>query len=77
MRIDRISIRNFKGFEERTLNFPRPLEVATGANGSVHVVIGENGTGKTTALDALAVAITHAHWSEANTLMNSKLAGMR
>jgi crossover junction endodeoxyribonuclease RuvC len=29
------------------------------------------------AADALAVAITHAHWSEANTLMNSKLAGMR
>lgn len=57
MRIDRISIRNFKGFEERRLHFPRPLEAATGSNGSVHVVIGENGTGKTTALDALAVAM--------------------
>lgn len=29
------------------------------------------------AADALAVAITHAHWSEANSLLNSKLAGMR
>ncbi len=57
MRIDRISIRNFKGFEERTLHFPRPLEAATGSNGSVHVVIGDNGTVKTTALDALAVAM--------------------
>jgi predicted ATP-binding protein involved in virulence len=57
MRIDRIIIRNFKGFEERTLHFPRPLEAAVGSNGSVHVVIGENGTGKTTALDALAVAM--------------------
>lgn len=57
MRIDRISIRNFKGFEERTLHFPRPLKALASANGSVHVVIGENGTGKTTALDALAVAM--------------------
>jgi predicted ATP-binding protein involved in virulence len=57
MRIDRIIIRNFKGFEERTLLFPRPLEAAAGSNGSVHVVIGENGSGKTTALDALAVAM--------------------
>lgn len=57
MRIDRISIRNFKGFEERTLHFPRPLDAAPGVNGSVHVLIGENGTGKTTALDALAVAM--------------------
>jgi predicted ATP-binding protein involved in virulence len=57
MRIDRISIRNFKGFEERTLHFPRPLEAAAGSNGSVHVIIGENGTGKTTALDALAVSM--------------------
>lgn len=57
MRIDRIIIRNFKGFEERTLHFPRPLEAPLGSNGSVHVVIGENGTGKTTVLDALAVAM--------------------
>ncbi len=57
MRVDRIAIRNFKGFEDRTLHFPRPVGAAAGSNGSVHVVIGENGTGKTTALDALAVAM--------------------
>ncbi len=57
MRIDRISIRNFKGFEESTLHFPRPLDAPPGSNGSVHVLIGENGTGKTTALDALSVAM--------------------
>ena len=57
MRIDRICIRNFKGFEDRTLEFPRSLDAPAGGNGSVHVLIGENGTGKTTALDALAVAM--------------------
>ena len=57
MRIDRINIRNFKGFEERTLDFPRSLDAEEGGNGSVHILIGENGTGKTTALDALAVAM--------------------
>lgn len=29
------------------------------------------------AADALAVAITHAHWADANSLTNVKLAGMR
>ncbi len=59
MRIDRISIHNFKGFEDRTLHFPRAraLNEAGRDNGSVHVLIGENGSGKTTALDALAVAM--------------------
>jgi predicted ATP-binding protein involved in virulence len=57
MRIDRLIIRNFKGFEERELSFGRPLNAPEHAKGSVHLVIGENGTGKTSVLDALAVAL--------------------
>lgn len=53
MRIDRLKIKNFKGFAERSFDLPRR---ADGGNGSVHVLIGQNGRGKTTALDALAVA---------------------
>jgi len=48
---------NFKGFADRPLDFPRSLEAPANGNGSVHVLIGENGSGKTTALDALAVAL--------------------
>lgn len=55
MRIDRLHVRNFKGFEDRTFNFPRPVDAPEG-NGSFHVIIGQNGRGKTSALDALAVA---------------------
>lgn len=57
MRIDRLQITNFKGFADRPLEFPRSLDAAPDGNGSVHVLIGENGSGKTTALDALAVAL--------------------
>ncbi|MCA9131229.1 MAG: AAA family ATPase [Planctomycetales bacterium] len=47
MRIDRLSIRNFKGFEEREFAF----------HPEFNLLVGTNGTGKTSALDALAVAI--------------------
>lgn len=70
MRIDRISICNFKGFEERVLHFPRPLDADAGSNGSVHVIIGENGSGKTTALDALAVAM--GIWHVARKVRNGR-----
>lgn len=56
MRIDRLHVRNFKGFEERTFAFPRSMDAPAGGNGSFHVIIGQNGRGKTSALDALAVA---------------------
>lgn len=56
MRIDRLHVRNFKGFEERTFVFPRSLDAPAGGNGSFHVIIGQNGRGKTSTLDALAVA---------------------
>lgn len=56
MRIDWLSVRNFKGFIETTLNFPRDPDAPAASNGSFHLIVGENGTGKTSALDALAVA---------------------
>ncbi len=56
MRIDRLELRNFKRFAEQAFEFPRPLNAPDDA-GSFHVLIGENGTGKTSVLDALAVAL--------------------
>jgi predicted ATP-binding protein involved in virulence len=55
MRIDHLTIKNFKGFEERSFDFLRSL--SSDQSGSFHVLIGENGSGKSTALDALAVAL--------------------
>lgn len=55
MRIDHLRIQNFKGFEDQAFDFPRSLDSST--PGSFHVLIGENGSGKSTALDALAVAL--------------------
>ncbi len=55
MRIDHLHIHNFKGFEDRAFDFPRSLD--SPAPGSFHVLIGENGSGKSTALDALAIAV--------------------
>lgn len=46
MRIERIKINNFKGFEEKEFNFSERFTV----------IIGNNGKGKTTLIDALAVA---------------------
>ena len=45
MKIHRLEVRNFRGFEHRTFNFPKQFTV----------LIGDNGTGKTAILDALAV----------------------
>lgn len=55
MRIDRLHVQNFKGFVDHVFNFPRSIDAAPG-NGSFHLIIGKNGKGKTSALDALAVA---------------------
>ncbi|MCO6454255.1 MAG: AAA family ATPase [Pirellulaceae bacterium] len=49
-----MELRNFKKFEDTAFDFPRP---ASGPGGSFHVLIGENGSGKTTVLDAAAVAL--------------------
>ena len=56
MRIDRIELRNFKKFAQTTIEFPLPVNGPSDA-GSFHVLIGENGTGKTSILDAVAVAL--------------------
>ncbi len=46
MRIDRLTVRNFKKFEEQTFDF----------NKRFTLLVGENGAGKTSILDALAIA---------------------
>lgn len=56
MRIDRLRVKNFKGFDDDTFEFPRSMDMSPGGNGSFHLIIGQNGTGKTSILDALAVA---------------------
>jgi predicted ATP-binding protein involved in virulence len=56
MRIDRLELHNFKRFEKATFEFPRSSNEPDDA-GSFHVLIGENGSGKTSVLDALAVAL--------------------
>ncbi len=48
MKIEKIRIRNFKGFKERELTF----------SPSFNLLVGTNGAGKTSALDALSVAIS-------------------
>ena len=57
MRIDRLTVRNFKGFAEREFEFPRLLDAPSDCQGSFHLLIGDNGSGKTSTLDALAVAM--------------------
>lgn len=54
MRIDRLELRNFKKYANAVFEFPRPL---VGPGGSFHILIGVNGSGKTTILDAAAVAL--------------------
>ncbi|MEO8493884.1 MAG: AAA family ATPase [Planctomycetota bacterium] len=70
MRIDRLELRNFKKFADATFEFPRPVSQPEG--GSFHVLIGENGTGKTTVLDAAAVALgVWLEWKPDALLANS------
>ena len=52
MRIDLLRLINFKGFADQTFAFPRSVDALSGGNGSFHVLIGQNGRGKTSALDA-------------------------
>jgi predicted ATP-binding protein involved in virulence len=56
MRIDRLELRNFKKFAEATFEFARPVNAPADA-GSFHVLVGENAVGKTSVLDAIAVAL--------------------
>lgn len=71
MRIDRLELQNFKKFAEATFDFPQSANAPPGS-GSFHVLIGENGTGKTTILDALAVALgVWLEWKPDSLLANS------
>lgn len=56
MRIDQLKMWNFKKFPAAVFEFPR-LADASPDVGSFHVLIGENGSGKTSILDALALAL--------------------
>src|SRR5271154_297525 len=47
MRIDRLTVENFKGFERREFSF----------HPQMNLLVGVNGAGKTSVLDALAVAV--------------------
>ena len=47
MRIDRLTVKNFKNFEERTFEFDHQFTV----------LVGDNGAGKTAVLDALRVGV--------------------
>ncbi len=55
MRIDLLKLKNFRRFAEAEHPFARRIGAPAG-NGSFHVIIGSNGSGKTTILEALAVA---------------------
>ncbi|HIE02056.1 MAG TPA: AAA family ATPase, partial [Thiotrichaceae bacterium] len=48
MQINQIHLKNFKGFDDKTFQF----------NPQFNVLIGDNGTGKTAILDALAVSVS-------------------
>src|SRR4051794_10963291 len=56
MRIDLLELHNFKKFADETFEFPISVDAEPCA-GSFHVLIGENGVGKTSILDGIAVAL--------------------
>lgn len=58
MRIDRLRVKNFRGFEEAEFEFAAHIEDdGSSSNGSFHVFIGDNATGKTALLEALSRAL--------------------
>lgn len=57
MRIDQITLQNFRGIREGSFEFPRAPERRAGGNGSFNLLVGPNGAGKTSILEGLAVAM--------------------
>lgn len=47
MRIDKLTVKNFRGFAEQSFEF----------NKQFNILIGDNATGKTSILDALSIAM--------------------
>ncbi len=58
MRIDELTLQNFRGIREGSFEFPRALERRAGGNGSFNLLVGPNGAGKTSILEGLAVAMS-------------------
>jgi predicted ATP-binding protein involved in virulence len=63
MKIRSLTLKNIGVFEDETISFPekqdKDMAVSTGAE--IHILTGQNGTGKTTILQALAIGISHLH----------------
>lgn len=57
MRIEKVIIKNFKIFEDQTINFSFDDEEETKARDFL-ILIGDNGTGKSTLLEAIHLALT-------------------
>ena len=58
MRIDQLTLQNFRGIREGSFEFPRAPERRPGGNGSFNLLVGPNGAGKTSTLEGLAVAMS-------------------
>ena len=56
MRIDQLTLQNFRGIREGSFEFPRAPERREDGNGSFNLLVGPNGAGKSSILEGLAVA---------------------
>jgi predicted ATP-binding protein involved in virulence len=56
MRIDQLTLQNFRGIREGSFEFPRAPKRRGGGNGSFNLLVGPNGAGKSSILEGLAVA---------------------
>lgn len=64
MKIRSLTLKNIGVFEDETISFPENQEkekaVSTGAE--IHILTGQNGTGKTTILQALASGVINSYF---------------
>ena len=63
MKIRSLTLKNIGVFEDETISFPdkqdKDLAPSTGAE--IHILTGQNGTGKTTILQALASGVNYSN----------------